>query len=224
VPPRLQPGIPITALGATSYVAFGDSITYGTLSSFDGTYLYDGTPQSYPTRLQLGLNSFHAPQVFTVANDGLPGETAAGGATRIASVLAARRPQVLLLLEGINDLSGATTAARTASSVLQIVQIARLYNCTVLVATMFQTYAVTRPDGSYRDNGSELVVPFNTELRRAVAGLQNVYVVDVYSAFGSNPTYVGNDGLHPTPEGYQRMAQEFMSAIETIFRVRGSLQ
>lgn len=38
------------ALGAVRFVAFGDSITYGVLSSFDGMALFDGSSFSYPVR------------------------------------------------------------------------------------------------------------------------------------------------------------------------------
>src|SRR5688572_19290254 len=45
------------ALGATRFVAFGDSITQGTQSSYDGRFLYDALPGAYPERLHLGLNA-----------------------------------------------------------------------------------------------------------------------------------------------------------------------
>ena len=44
------------------------------------------------------------------------------------------------------------------------------------------------------------------------------------SSFGSNRSLIGGDGLHPTPAGYQLMAQRFHLAISNIFPVRGSLQ
>src|SRR5262245_66113205 len=43
-PPPVPPRSPATlagALGVTRFIAFGDSITYGTLSSFDGLFLFD---------------------------------------------------------------------------------------------------------------------------------------------------------------------------------------
>jgi lysophospholipase L1-like esterase len=105
-----------------------------------------------------------------------------------------------------------------------MVQTARLFNCTVLVATMPQTYHSTYPDGTVRTQSAEKIVPYNNELRRQLSGLQNVHIVDIYAAFGTNRSLMGADGLHPTPAGYQRMAQEFHSVISTVFPVRGSLQ
>jgi hypothetical protein len=40
VPPRLN-FAPPTALGRTRFLAFGDSVTYGTLSTSDGRFLFD---------------------------------------------------------------------------------------------------------------------------------------------------------------------------------------
>jgi lysophospholipase L1-like esterase len=224
VPPRLGPGLTTSALGATSFVAFGDSITAGTLSSFDGMFLYDVPSHAYSERLRLALNQYHAPQTFTIVNEGVPGETASQGERRIGNVLATRRPQALLLLEGVNDMNGGVTAVRAASSVAQMVNIARLYNVTVLVALMPQTYEVTTPNGVVHENSATQIVPFNSEIRRLTAGLQNVHVVDLHASFGANRSYMGGDGLHPSEAGYQRMAQEFLAAIERVFPVTGGVQ
>ena len=37
-------------------------------------------------------------------------------------------------------------------------------------------------------------------------------------------SFVGNDGLHPTDAGFERMASVFLEAIEAAFPVRGSFQ
>jgi lysophospholipase L1-like esterase len=104
-----------------------------------------------------------------------------------------------------------------------MVNMARLYNVTVLVATMPQTYESVSPTGVVRENSYDKIEPFNNELKRLVAGLQNVHVVDLFRAF-DNPAYMGGDGLHPSEAGYQRMAQEFELRIEQIFPVRGGVQ
>jgi lysophospholipase L1-like esterase len=223
VPQAIIP-VPPQALGAQRFVAFGDSITSGTLSSFDGMFLYADEPGSYPRRLNAMLDAYNRPAPFSVINRGEPGESAHQGSGRLPAVLASDRPQVLLLLEGINDMSGGVSAERTASSVAYMVEVARLHNVTVLVATMPQTYHSVDPQGRERDNAAAQVVPFNAEVRRLVGGQQNVHIVDLYAAFGNDRSLMGGDGLHPSPAGYERMAQTFHAAISTIFTVRGSLQ
>jgi acyl-CoA thioesterase I len=223
VPPRISVAPP-TALAATRFVAFGDSLTYGTLSSFDGYFLYDVPTHSYPERLRLALATYHPPQSFTVVNAGVPGETAQDGTRRIQSVITTYRPQAVLLLEGINDLYNGDGVSATATALFRIVDTARQNNVTVLVATMPQTYEVTRPDGEHRDNAAPLVVPYNTEIARLANGRLNVHIVDLYRAFGTNRSLIGGDGLHPTAEGYELMASRFLQNIETVFSVRGSFQ
>ena len=223
VPPRIAINPP-TALGAKTFVAFGDSITYGTLSTYDGSFLYDVPSHSYPVRLRLALNQYHAPQSFTVVNEGNPGEWAADGVQRIQRVLTANRPQGLLLLEGINDLASGQSAGATANALARIIDTARLANVTVLVATMPQTYGITAPTGEFRDNAADLVPLLNAEIRRVASGRQNVYLVDINRAFGNDRSLMGGDGLHPTEQGLQLMATTFLTAIEAAFSVRGSFQ
>lgn len=226
VPPRLDALPPPPALGATRFVAFGDSITYGTLSSFDGMFLFDSPSQSYPARLLLALQRTFPGQSsrFTVVNAGNPGERAEQGMRRIESVLDTYRPDALLLLEGVNDLTFGTSPVRAATAVVEIVQLARTRNVTVLVALMPQTYASKYPNGEERPQAAGQIVPFNNELRTLVTGMQNVHVVDLYSQFGNNRSLMGNDGLHPTEAGYEVMASTFAQKIEAVFPVRGRLQ
>lgn len=223
VPPRSHTG-PLNAVGATRFVSFGDSITYGTISSADGTMLYELPSHSYPVRLRLGLNAYHRPQTFTVINRGIPGETAAGGASRVASTLGGDRPQALLLLEGINDLGSGRSVSATLASLESILNTARLYNVPVIMATMFRTYQVEGPDGRVRENASSLVPALNSGIRQLAAGRQNVFLVELDTIFGSNRNLVGGDGLHPTEQGYEVMATAFLTVVETSFPVRGSFQ
>jgi lysophospholipase L1-like esterase len=224
------------ALGATRFMAFGDSITCGvvSVSSFSLLPLDCGsTEYGYPERLTTMLRTYNTSQAFSVRKRGQPGEWAQQGISRLMSELSelagpsvpvASRPQVLLLLEGVNDMNGGgLSAARAAGSIAEMVQIARLYNMTVLVATMYQTY---RNEATGHDNARDKIVEFNGEVRRLVGGQQNVRIVDLYASFGTTAygTLVGFDGLHPTPAGYERMAQQFHAAVLQQFPVRGGLQ
>lgn len=224
MPPRLDPLPPPVALGGTRFVAFGDSITAGAFSRFDEPFVFDSHP--YPRRVLRSLQQTFPLQSarFTVENEGIPGEHASDGRNRIASVLRGKNFDGLLLLEGINDLNWGSTPARTAAAVVDIVEMARTFNVTVLLATMPQTYEAVYPNGQRRTQAADQVVPFNTELRRRAAGMPNVHIVDLYAQFGTNRSLMGNDGIHPTDAGYTVMASTFVQAIERVFRVRGSLQ
>ncbi len=236
IPP---PYLPANAVGATRFVAFGDSITCGVESAFDFLVPLpcpSGT-HGYPERVQAILSAYNPAQTFVMTKRGYPGEWAQDGVNRLKTelaelagpgVLPAQRPQGLLLLEGINDMNNGVSATRAAASLAEMAQIGRLYNLTVLVATMPQTWVTEDPNtGQTRQNSADKIVPFNTEVIRLLSGVQNVYIVDVYAAFGGanpNRSLIGGDGLHPTPAGYDVMAQTLHTAIVTRFPVRGSLQ
>jgi lysophospholipase L1-like esterase len=49
---------------------------------------------------------------------------------------------------------------------------------------------------------------------RYIAEREAITLVDVYEAFhGDNTTLIDVDGLHPTPAGYQAIADAFFKAI-----------
>jgi lysophospholipase L1-like esterase len=230
-----QDTFPVAGIGATRFVAFGDSITEGIESSFDTAIadfvLTAATPVSYPTQLGNFLNTRFPGQAgqFAVLNHGVGGERASTGAQRLPGVLSSARPQVLLLLEGINDLgAGGAGVSATVDHLRTMVETAQLFNATVLIGNMFQTYRTEQelPDGTtkIRENARQLIPAFNDAIRQMAQGRQNVFIVDINSAFGLNRSLVGGDGLHPTPEGYARIAQAFADALALAFPVRGAFQ
>jgi len=242
--PADTPAATGTALGATRFIAFGDSITCGTVSApLIERYLaqLNCTPSNaYPERL-LTLLQATVPAVqrtqLKVWNRGNPAEMAAypQGEQRLREELAelmalplGQQPQVLLLLMGVNDMNSGYTAARAASSVAYLAHIARGHNLSVLVATMPQTFPGLAPSGLLRDNSSPKIVAFNEELTRQLTGVPNVWMVDMYGAFGGTAAQraglMGVDGLHPTESGLQRMAETFRTEIIFRFPVRSGLQ
>lgn len=238
--PPPPPLFPVQALGATRFLAFGDSITCGTPGAFPtmdlafddpNCVLPSGSPQ-YPQLARALLQNASPSQTIVLDNEGRPGDEAALAYARFSALMAARRPQGVLLLEGINDLNAGRSVSATVAAVTQMIDLARLYNATVLVGTMFQTCFSENPfTGRVRLNSTDLIVPFNTALRAAVAGRLNVYVVDLYASFGNGnclsdrgTNYVGDDGLHPSPSGYSRIASTFAQAVRDRFVVGGTFQ
>ena len=228
VPPASGPAslpiliTPPRAIGITRYMAFGDSITWGAYSAWEGRFLAAANG-GYPERLQAALTSRHSPQQFVVFNDGSPGEFAVNALMRFRTSLTTRQPQTVLLLEGINDLGNDVPPAQVAAGVFRMVDAAAALGIPVGVATMYQTYAVTDPDGHYRHNGAAAVPAFNAELRRLAQGRLNVHLVDLEPTMG-NRSLVGADGVHLTDEGFNAVTAAFLQRIEAAFPVRGSVQ
>jgi lysophospholipase L1-like esterase len=213
---------PPRAIGITRYLAFGDSITWGAYSAWEGRFIAAANG-GYPERLQASLASRHSPQPFVVFNDGSPGEFAVNALTRFRTLLNTRQPGAVLLLEGINDLSNDVSPTRTAAGVFQMVDAATALGIPVGVATMYQTYSEVDPDGHYRHNGAAAVPAFNAEIRRLAQERLNVHLVDLEPLMRSRSN-VGADGIHLTDEGFDAVTAAFLQRIEGAFPVRGSIQ
>ncbi len=222
IPPRLTV-TPPRAIGLTRYDAFGDSITWGALSAFEGSFAYAMAGGGYVERLEAGLNTFHAPQRFSVFNDGLPGEAAINAVTRFRNMLTTRRPEAVLLLEGINDINNGISVMSVGTALRQMLDAAAFVGVPVLIATMYQTYEVVDPNGRLRTNGATVVPALNAEIRQLAAGRVNVFLVDLEPVMRDR-NLVGGDGIHTTEAGFEVMSSTFMTAIEAAFPVRGSFQ
>lgn len=200
-PPRLK---------FTRFLAFGDSITEGKVSPTPTILVRVAFPGAYPERLQEMLSVRYTAQVFDVLNRGAGGERLARGRTRLPGVLDADRPEVLLLLEGINAIRRVSTAA-LVSDLREMIASARKRNVEVLVALL----PPVGPAWETKEPGTlEAVRAFNEEIRRIVpeSGLGDA--VDLYTPFEADASLLGADGLHPTEIGYARMAEVFFNAIK----------
>ena len=222
VPPRDNATVP-NAIGLTRFVAFGDSITWGATSAYDPRFLFAAVNGGFPERLLAALNTYHAPQRFTMFNEGQPGELAGNALARFQLMLTSRRPQAVLLLEGINDLNNDVSVTQVATSLRRMVDAALGAGVPVLLATMYQTYEVTDPDGNIRHNGASVIPLLNTEIEKIPSGRLNVHLVDLYPVMDDR-SFVGNDGIHTTEKGFDAMATTFLTAVEVAFPVRSNVQ
>jgi lysophospholipase L1-like esterase len=188
-------------------------------------------PNSYPTQLHSTLQADFPSQTIAVVNAGLSDETAAAGANRLPSVLAACRPDTLLLLEGINDLAAGSysmSAMMQVTAALQMdIQRASAAGVSLLfVSTLLPqgTCMMTPCRGSHLNNPA--IASANNLIATMVAGESGsgAVLVDVNAAYTAvdSPnftTLIDTDGLHPTPAGNTMTAQTFLSAILAKVRV-----
>ncbi|HET7219299.1 MAG TPA: GDSL-type esterase/lipase family protein, partial [Vicinamibacterales bacterium] len=105
-PPPPPPNPP--TLGITRILSFGDSMTAGTVSTaltFLG--LDAGLAQSYPYKLQTLLTTRYSAQSISVFNAGIAGRRAVQDRNdgRLSGALSEAKPELLILLEGANDLN-----------------------------------------------------------------------------------------------------------------------
>jgi lysophospholipase L1-like esterase len=209
-------------LAYTRFVAFGDSLTAGTLA-VTPTLLVEVSPSAYPRMLRNLLQDRYrqqTPTVPTVINEGEPGEQAAdGGIRRFRGVLLQHQPEVVLLMEGTNDLLGLSAGADHAIAALELmVREATGQNVRVALATI----PPQRPGGVRgRDAVAALIPGFNERIR-ALAMAARVVLVDVYAAMEGDLSLLGADDLHPTARGYEVIAETFFEAIQANFQVTGN--
>jgi lysophospholipase L1-like esterase len=213
-------------LTATRFLAFGDSITEGKIS-LGPTVLLAFDVNSYPFKLERLLAARYQSQTIQVLNDGLGGEktadassTSAGGLVRLPASLTANRPDVLLLMEGTNDLLDLEPGAAAARAALQdMIRLAKDRAVRVLLATI----PPQRAGGlRNRDRVAALIPSFNESLRQ-LAAQEGVTLVDVYNALKDRLDLIGVDDLHPTAQGYDVIAQTWFDAIKMTLEERATL-
>jgi len=173
----------------TLYVAFGDSITYGSGVS---------APDSYPSKLG-GM------MMRTVINEGYPGAESYVGAELVQQILDDYKPGFLLILFGVNDLIMGHGEDEAIGNLRYICQ-AAINNKTIpVIATLTPVAGEHHIWASGVDRLNALI--------RLLAADMNVAIVDLDAAFNWDVAYLQDDGLHPNVLGYNLMAITFYDVV-----------
>lgn len=206
---------PTPRISKTKFLAFGDSITNGRCNA-DGQMC-----PPYTDRFRDLLVARYTKQTFTVIKSGVNGEAASddittavdrAGQDRLPLDLSRERPEVLLLMEGTNDLffDRVTGASLAIQALGQMIDTAKGQGVTVFIATI----PPQRENGPFgRTEVARLIPGFNTQLK-AMATARGATVVDVNAAMSADlDRYIGNDDLHPTAEGLRLIGETFYAAV-----------
>ena len=208
---------PAPQVAFTRFVAFGDSLTQGVMP-FGGIV---STP--YPLDLQSMMRARYTSQPVVVFQEGIGGETAATGDGRFRSVLAADNAQVVLLLEGVNDLSeDPQSVSPMLAGLRSMVRHGKEAGVQVLLATLPPEGTGSNPRP--RGRPAAIVTQANNGIRQ-IAASEGVGLVDLFQGLGGTADpYVGTDGLHLTDAGYHQVAQVFFDAIRARFETASALK
>ena len=211
--------LPPFALSSTRFLAFGDSLTAGHVSLF----LMPGPSQGYPAKLRPELSRRYPVQMFEIENAGLPGELAAQAVARFRIELLRVHPEVVLLMEGTNDLffDQALGQVTALAGLEGMVLAAKAQGVSVMLASI----PPQRRFGP-RERVAAIIPAFNASIQ-ALARRHGVTFVDVFTPLtngtcgqsGGNLPCVGRDDLHLTEAGYQVVATTFADAIQAQFDV-----
>jgi lysophospholipase L1-like esterase len=168
------------------------------------------------------LTQRYTGQTIELYDRGVGGERVQGGTGGVPGVvrlpleLDATAPQVLLLLEGVNDLNadGSRAIPTVIGGLRSMIQQARARNIVVFLGTLLPE----RPTG--RNGSAAAIIPAANVQIRTLAASEGVTLVDLYEAFGGSPDpWIDADGLHPNAAGYRKMAETFFPPIRTRFEL-----
>jgi lysophospholipase L1-like esterase len=214
------------SIAAKKFSAIGDSITIGE----NGERLFVDTPNAYPTRLQVALETTYPGQGIVVANHGDGGKRMDAILSNLLKYVTAEKPDAVLLEGGYNDLlgecgNGPTNTGRCREAIQSAVPIgfrdlirkskeAPRSVQYVFVMTLTPPGPVEKGAREDKRISNDAIVQTNARIRQ-VAAAEGAVLVDVYPLFqGHEAEYVDVDGLHIRPAGYQVIANAFFSAIQ----------
>jgi lysophospholipase L1-like esterase len=185
-------------------LAYGDSITEGTLGD-------SGNPEAgrpYPEGVEQRLQPFFPG--FFMDNRGRGGETTAQGLSRLsedADATVGVAPAVVLLMEGTNDATFNRTPASIVNNLRSMIHVVKAAGAIPILGAIIPNFRDT--ENGIRAQG--ILEDVNADLP-GVAEEEGIRYVDTFSAMNNHGLY-GGDDLHPTQEGYDRLAETFLPVV-----------
>jgi acyl-CoA thioesterase-1 len=177
--------------GPVKIAVLGDSLAAG----------YGVKPdQSFPARLEAALKA--QGRNVTVLNQGVSGDTSAGGLDRLDWMLA-DKPDIVLVELGGNDALRGIDPKVTEKNLSAIVEKLKAASVTVWLAGMMAP----------RNLGSDYVNAFDGLYKR----IADKYEVPLYSfildGVAQDPALNQGDGIHPNPRGAQIVADKLLPFV-----------
>jgi lysophospholipase L1-like esterase len=187
------------------YMAFGDSISSGDLSS-------DLT--GYRSRLGRKLSSFYGQQIGIEYRGGSGGRTSVG-ADRVEADVRDVRPAYTLILWGVNDYAGGLCNPSTCDAIPNlrfIIREVKRANSLPVIGTLTPSY--TGYDSRAPPDRNDWVRDMNGRIK-TLAAEEGALLADIYAAFDRNGGYTRliGDHIHPNDAGYEVMAETWFQAI-----------
>ena len=185
-PSPTEPALLQTLESDAVVLAFGDSLTYGTGAAQN---------KSYPVQLAALINR-------KVVNAGVPGETTAGGRTRLASVFKRVKPDLVFLCLGGNDFLRRQDRSVTKENLrAMLLWIQAQYVPVVLIAIPDFGIGLTgklKPAELYLELAEELNIPLVEKTLPKILAERSLKT----------------DTVHPNAAGYQQLAEELAEFLQ----------
>jgi lysophospholipase L1-like esterase len=212
---------------ALVFLAFGDSIT----SCHNGTDYGNFPNCGYPGRVLQHLKTSYG-RDYAFYNQGVRGEITSDGISRIAYIIAdpfnncgagtgaclyptgipVPSPDLILIMEGTNDLNAGIDPLIIESNLHSMVSTAHQAGKRVIIAT------ITPAFGTAEEERQARIVQFNPRIYE-IAAYHQIPIADVYERFVNYPDWetalMDSDGLHPNDRGFEVMAEVFYEVISS---------
>ena len=162
-------------------LAYGDSLTAGVGA---------GKAQGYPSVLSelSGLQ---------VVNGGVSGETTAGGRARLPALLEKYAPDLLILMEGGNDILRSRKPQETRDNLAAMIEMATGAGAQILLVGV--------PD--------KMLFSSSADFYRELADQYQLLLIDGSLASLLRDNDLKSDAIHLNAEGYRRLAESFFLAL-----------
>ena len=146
-----------------------------------------GGTGGWPGRLSASLG-------VPVANNSQNGRTVRGGLGVVSALIASEQPSHLVIMLGANDANSGEDLNLSVASMSEIVAIARSMDVVPIVATPIPNISIFANDRA-------------AFLANSYRGIGGAVIADVRPSFEGRPELLLSDGLHPTAEGQQIIAE-----------------
>lgn len=197
LPLQLQPGEKV------EIVCLGDSVT--------GIYYHTGGLRAYPEVLEATLRKCYPKAQVSVVNAGISGHTSADGLARLERDVLSRRPRVVTVMFGLNDML-ATPLTTYQANLTSIANACRSAGAEVILCT---------PNDIEDDRGRTTAkLKLYAEAVRATARELNIAVADVYREFQNvrerdsrQFSMLLSDAIHPNLDGHRLIVKTIAEAM-----------
>ena len=150
---------------------------------------------------------------WEVVNQGVNGERSDQILARFDRDVLARRPRVVVIIAGVNDVYQGRPAAHVIEQLAAMYDRAKRAGIPVVAGTIIP-YDTATPDQNARMRA------VNEWIRTTAAADPAVAFVDTRAAAAAagdpDGLFESPDGLHPSPAGYRRMADAIRPVIESV--------
>ncbi len=186
---------------APTVLFLGDSITAG---------LHLSPDQAFPAAVQRGSVEFGVP--FHIVNAGASGDTTRSGLNRLANALKNSKPDLVVVELGANDGLRGQSLEATEANLREIITQVHLTGAQVLLLGM----DVPTNLGDYAKDFSDMYLRISSDL--------DVMVVPSFlDGVGGIPEMNLPDGMHPTPEGHERLAKNIQRPLVSMLSTASPL-